>query len=590
MIRVDLSWIACCVVFCAASVWGDERYSFALKDSDGRFVALEEFEDSDVVVVAFLGVDCPLVKLYASRLNEIHRQFVDQSVSMVAINSNQQDSLAEIQHFVRSFELAFPVLKDVGNEVADRFDAERTPEVFVLNKQRDLVYRGVIDDQYGYGVQRTKADRHFLVDAINVALQAKRPETAQTQPVGCIIGRRRPTTEHSAVTYTNQISRILQNHCVSCHRAGEIAPFALDEYEEVAGWAGMIEEVVREQRMPPWHADPDVGEFSNDARVADEDKQLIYDWVAAGAPEGDPLQLPAPREYPEGWQIGKPDVVIEMSDEPFMVKSRGAVPYQYFAVDPGFTEDKWVWAAECRPGNRAVVHHIIVGVAGEGEFGRGGGVHGDLQSEWIAATAPGARPMVLPDGYAKLLPANTKLIFQMHYTPNGTQQTDLSKIGLIFIDSAEVTHRVATLMAFEDDFAIPPGAPNHPVSASLRISQPVELLALFPHMHYRGKSFRYELRLPNGAQETLLSVPNYDFNWQNSYLLAKSRMLPAGSRIRCEARFDNSDRNLANPDPTRTVHWGDQTWEEMMIGYFDVAIPIERPANSASPAGHQTGG
>jgi hypothetical protein len=261
-----------------------------------------------------------------------------------------------------------------------------------------------------------------------------------------------------------------------------------------------------------------------------------------------------------------------MSDEPFAVPATGTVPYQYFVVEPGFAEDKWIKAAECRPGNRAVVHHIIVGVKGEGEFG-GRGVHDDVQSEWISATAPGAPPTVLPDGYAKFVPAGSKLIFQMHYTPNGTAQTDLSEIGLIFADPDAVTRRVLTLMAYYDNFRIPAGAANHRVVARYRFDRPVELLSLFPHMHYRGKSFQYEFRFPDGTKQTVLKVPNYDFNWQNIYELTQPRQLPAETRLKCTAHFDNSAANLANPDPTKMVTWGDQTWEEMMIGYFNVAVP-----------------
>ncbi len=334
----------------------------------------------------------------------------------------------------------------------------------------------------------------------------------------------------------------------------------------------MIEEVVRDQRMPPWHADAQPGQFKNDARLTDDEKELVYQWVAHGAPHGEKSQLPPAAEFAERWQIGKPDLILRMDDTPYEVPATGTVPYKYFVMNSGFTEDKWVKAAECRPGNRAVVHHIIVGVAGEGEFGEG--VHADLESEWIAATAPGSPPLSLPPGYAKLIPAGSKLVFQMHYTPNGVAQSDLSEIGLIFADRKDVTHRVLTQMAYNDDFEIPAGAENHRVVSRTRIDRPVVLLAMFPHMHYRGKSFEYVFKLPEGADEKLLSVPRYDFNWQNIYELAQPRVLPAGTLLTCTAYFDNSKRNLANPDPTQDVEWGDQTWEEMMIGYYDVAIPV----------------
>ncbi len=549
--------------------------AFELVDSHQQSWSLADRSESKLVVVAFLGTECPLVKLYAERLNQMSRDLASQSVTFVGINSNQQDSIAEIQHFVRSFDLAFPILKDPGSRVADAFGATRTPEVFVLDQNRQIVYRGAIDDQNTYGIQQTKAKHHYLRDAINSLLDGKEIETASTEAVGCIIGRRREVDESSSVTYSNQVSRLLQRKCVHCHRSGDIAPFALTRYSEVAGWAGMIEEVIREQRMPPWHAEAAAGHFKNDVRLTDVEKDLIYQWVKAGAPEGDPQQLPAPREFEQGWQIGKPDMVIPMRQKPFRVKATGAIDYQYFQVDPGFQTDMWVKAAECRPGNRSVVHHIIVGILERGQFGDSRGVLGDLESEWIAATAPGAPPAVFPDGYARLIPAGSQLVFQLHYTPNGQATTDLSEIGLIFANAADVRKRVITQKAINTKIEIPPGDPDYRAKAFVRFDRDVELLSMFPHMHYRGKSFSYELKKPGGRYEELLNVPAYDFNWQNSYELAQSLLIEEGTRLRCIAHFDNSANNLANPDPTVTVRWGDQTWEEMMIGYFDVAVPVE---------------
>jgi hypothetical protein len=265
-----------------------------------------------------------------------------------------------------------------------------------------------------------------------------------------------------------------------------------------------------------------------------------------------------------------------MTEKPFDVPAKGAVRYQYFLADPGFTEDTWIKSAECRPGNRAVVHHIIVGIIPKGAslMGRGGG-GGDLSSGWLAATAPGGRPMVLREGMAKLVPAGSKLVFQMHYTPNGTPQQDRSCVGLIFANAEDVRKQVGTDKAGERNFSIPPGAANHKVEATRTMNKDTLVLALMPHMHLRGKAFRYTAIFPDGKEEILLDVPHYDFNWQNSYEFVEPKLMPKGSRIRCEAWFDNSEENLANPDPTATVRWGDQTWEEMMIGYF-TATPAEQ--------------
>jgi mono/diheme cytochrome c family protein len=513
-------------------------------------------------------------------LQELAAKYESAGVGFVAIDSNQQDSLTELAAFARKHKLEIPVLKDPGNQVADAFGAERTPEVFVLDQERRIVYHGRIDDQFTYGKQRPKADRAYLTDALDQLLAGQKIETPHAETVGCHIGRVLTPKTDSDVTYSKQIARIFQKHCVECHRPGEIGPFTLGSYEEVVGWAEMIDEVVQEQRMPPWHANPAHGKFANDARLSDEEKDQIKRWVAAGAPEGDKQDLPPPREFTVGWRIGEPDAVVYMSETPYNVPATGEVRYQYFTVDPGFKEDKWVQFAECRPGNRAVVHHIIVAVIPPRGEGRITGE--DLSSNWLSATAPGARPLILPDGLAKLVPAGSKLVFQMHYTPNGTAQQDRSCVGFKFADAKSVKKVVGTDKAANPRFRIPPGESNHKVEAYHQFDRDMQMLAMFPHMHLRGKAFRYTAIYPDGQREILLDVPHYDFGWQNSYEFIEPKRMPKGTRLFCEAWFDNSEENLANPDPTANVTWGDQTWEEMMIGYFD-ATPADQEI-SRSPA------
>ena len=559
-------------IFVQSVFASSDPIDFQLKTVVGKQVQLQkDYGDSRAIVVAFIGTECPLVKLYASRLNELAQTYDSKSVAFIGINSNRHDTIEEVATFAKRHNVDFDVLKDPGNKIADLFGAERTPEVFVLNNKFEIVYQGVIDDQYTYGVQQAKAKNHYLRDALDAIVKNETIAIAKTEAVGCIIGRQLTSSPTSDITFHNQISRIFQNKCVRCHRSGELAPFALEDHDEVAGWAGMIEEVVREKRMPPWHADAEPGHFKNDARLTEDEKNLIFKWVEAGAPAGDIADAPAKIKFADGWQIGVPDQIIKMRNRPFRVPATGTVEYKYFRVDPKFTEDKWIKAAECRPGNRGVVHHIIVGVQGKGEFGDN---HGEeaLESEWIAATAPGAPPMVLPDGYAKFVPAGSKLIFQMHYTPNGTKQSDLSEIGLVFAKPDEVKKRVMTLMSFNSRLKIPPGDDDYRITSRYTLGEDVQLMSMFPHMHYRGKSFRFDFKLPGQGYEIFLDVPNYDFNWQNAYELGHYVNLPKGTKLRCIAKFDNSDDNLANPDPTRTVRWGDQTWEEMMIGYFDVAV------------------
>jgi mono/diheme cytochrome c family protein/peroxiredoxin len=529
------------------------------------------------VVLAFLGVECPVAKAYAPRLAQMAAEYEQRGVAFIGLDSNRQDSLAEMAAFARDYQIGFPFLKDAGNQIADRVGAARTPHVFVLDAERKVRYAGRIDDQFQPGIQAARATRHDLKRAIDELLAGDGVSQPQTEAVGCWIGRVRAAQEQAGVTYAGQIARIFNQRCVECHRPGQIAPFALTSYDEVVGWADMIAEVVRQERMPPWHADPRHGQFSNDARLSEEEKEQIDAWVAAGAPRGDLSELPPPRVFSAGWQMGRePDLVVYMSDKPYHVPAEGTVAYQYFAVDPGFQEDKWVKVAECMPDNRGVVHHIIVFVnppKSEAKDARG--------FEFLVGYAPGTRPFTLPEGMAKRIPAGSKLIFQMHYTPNGTKQQDRSSVGLCFVeDPSTIKQRVVTGNASNASFVIPAHADNHEVLSERRFLKDTTLLSLFPHMHLRGKSFRYELVYPDGRSEILLDVPRYDFNWQNHFIFSQPKLVPAGSALKCTAHFDNSSDNLANPDPTKEVRWGDQTWEEMMIGWYDMAIPVGEDAST----------
>ncbi|MEX2357046.1 MAG: redoxin domain-containing protein, partial [Pirellulaceae bacterium] len=528
------------------------------------------------------GVECPLAKLYSQRLEQLHGEYAEQGVAILGVNSNQQDSLSKMAGYVRRHSLTFPLLKDPANRVADQVGARRTPEVIVLDAERKIRYRGRIDDQYQIGVVRDNPTQTEMRAALDQLLAGKEVTVAETQPIGCLIGRILPSDESSEVTYSNQIARIFQNRCVECHRTGEIGPFALQSYDDAVGWAEMIAEVVEDRRMPPWHADPKYGHFRNSGHLSDEERSLIYRWVEAGAPEGNAADLPEPRTYVTGWNLPrKPDAVFNVTPKPHAVQAEGEVKYQYFAVDPGFTEDKWITAAQLIPGNRQVVHHILAFALPPGERSESlGGARG-----FLVGYVPGMIPEPLPAGMAKKIKAGSRLIFQMHYTPIGSPQEDQSKLGLIFADPAEITHEVTTTSAIQQRLAIPPGADNHRVEAKSKPSPSDEtlLLSLMPHMHLRGKSFRYTAKYPDGNEEILVDIPAYDFNWQTGYRLVEPKPMPAGTVLHCVAHFDNSDRNPHNPDPTQLVRWGDQTWDEMMIGYFDIAQP-RPPVEEADPA------
>jgi len=321
--------------------------------------------------------------------------------------------------------------------------------------------------------------------------------------------------------------------------------------------------------MPPWHADPAVGHFSNARHMPQQDIDLLREWVRGGMPKGDEKELPAPIQYASGWRLPRePDVVLEMSRQPFEVPASGTVEYQYFVVDPGFTEDTWISAAQVIPGNRSVVHHAIVFIRPpDGSRFRGVG--------WLSGYVPGQRLTTAPAGFARKVPAGSKLVFQMHYTPTGSPQSDLSRIGLVKADPESVTHEVLNVIGIDQEFEIPPGAAAFPVSGKVGwFPRDGLLMGCMPHMHLRGRSFEMALKLKDSREVPMLNVPQYDFNWQHFYMLEQPLDLSHVDSMTFTATFDNSDDNPFNPNPEEWVGWGDQTWEEMAVVFLEVAEPL----------------
>jgi hypothetical protein len=383
-------------------------------------------------------------------------------------------------------------------------------------------------------------------------------------------------SDKATVTYSKDVASILNKNCVACHRPGEVAPMSLMSYKEVRPWAKAIREQVVKRVMPPWFADPKYGEFSNDCRLSDNDIATIQTWVEAGAVEGDRKDLPPAPTFAEGWTIGKPDVVLAMT-KAFDIPAEGSIPYQNFVVPTNFTEDRYVQFAEIRQGDRNHVHHIIINVRYP-ESRQSRGPRPSSQDERpdrrddsdgrLVGWAPGEAPLILRPGHAKLIKKGSDLIFQVHYTTNGERGRDISNVGLIF-SKVPVEKRVVTAGASARDLNIPPGDPNYESSGSFVFKEDSHIESLHPHMHFRGKDFQYKLVYPDGTSKVLLFVPRYDFGWQLTYFFKQPVAAPKGSRLECVAHHDNSERNKYNPDPTKFVTWGPQTWEEMMIGYFD---------------------
>jgi len=543
-------------------------------DFQGKDWAWSELAGEKGTVVVFLGTQCPLAKLYTPRIEELSTKYAKSGMRFVAVDPNVQDSLAEMGAHARKHQLTIPFIKDPDQSLADLLGATRTPEVCVLDTNAQLRYRGRIDDQFGIGYAKEKGTASELIDAIEAILSGREVPTALTAAPGCLIGRVHHKKSDAAagvpITYAEHVAPVLQAHCVSCHREGDIGPMDLSTYEDAAAWADMIVEVTQNRTMPPWHATQDHAKFANDRMLSEKELSILEQWATGGTESGDLQKVAKPIAATSGWLLSKePDLVIPMSEEAYRVPKEGTINYQYFRADVGNDKDLWVRGLEILPGARDVVHHVLVFVAPKGARKRDlGGAR-----TFFAGYVPGTRAELMPSGYAKRIPANSELVFQVHYTPNGTATEDLSKLGLLFTDEQSVTHEVITTSAVNLRFSIPPGAANHAVTATLPEKLPeCELLSFSPHMHVRGKSFKYTIVYPGKRREVVLDIPHYDFNWQTEYRLASPIQVPAGTRMRCDATFDNSDGNLNNPNSKAWVSWGDQTYEEMMIGYFHYAV------------------
>jgi hypothetical protein len=407
--------------------------------------------------------------------------------------------------------------------------------------------------------------------------------------------------QDSAPTFYKDVLPVLQQHCQACHRPGEPGPMPLLDYAGTKPWARAIAQAVTSRQMPPWYADSSVGHFANDRSLSAAEIQTIVAWVNAGSPAGDSKDAPKPVRWVDGWSIGKPEVVFEMPSS-FDVPAAGVLPYEYVIVPTRFQYDTWVRLAEVRAGDRAHTHHIVVSVREPGSNWLAGepiGIPfalspreiGGIPGEFLAGYGPGAMPELLAPGQAKLIKAGSDLVFQLHYTTNGQPGCDRSRIGLIFSHEPP-RQRVLMLAAANTHFVIPPGDPDYQVDARITLHAKATLVSLLPHMHLRGKSFEFRATFPDGHSEMVLRVPHYSYNWQLSYYLANPVPLPPGTTIECTAHFDNSANNPLNPDPTKSVRFGPQSWDEMMIGYFEVATDPGNDMralllpNQVNPAAH----
>jgi peroxiredoxin len=545
--------------------------NFRLTDHQGGSHELYYYSDAKAIVFMVQGNSCPIVRNAMPRFKELRDQYATQGVQFFMLNSNLQDNRQSVSQEAEEFGFDIPILIDETQIIGESLGLVRTGEVFVVDpKTWSVSYRGAVDDRLTYENQKAEAKEHYLRDALDNMLAGEQVAVASTDALGCLINfpEQNQHAQHAQISYSETIAPMLQDNCVSCHRPGGIGPWAMTDYNMVRGFSLMIREVVRTQRMPPWHADPAVGHFSNDRSLSPEQTQTLVHWIEAGAPRGegsDPLA-----EFEHDWpawggekELGAPDYVINIPASE--IPATGVVDYKYFFVDNPIEEDVWVKAAEILPGDRTVLHHVITS---HGELETEGDRKGRLKRSGQAGLrgyVPGMVSQTFPENTGVFLAADATIEFQMHYTTSGKATVDESKIGLWVYDE-EPKHPVFTFILANGKIKIPANAKNHREMAEREMTKDAVIYSLLPHAHFRGKAMQFSVIYPDGTEELLLNVPNYDFNWQTTYELDEPKYIPAGTKIVHTTWWDNSAQNPANPDPSIEVTWGEQSFEEMLFG------------------------
>ncbi|MBK8035521.1 MAG: EF-hand domain-containing protein [Verrucomicrobiaceae bacterium] len=535
--------------------------------------ATHQLSDFQSAVIAMTSATCPVSKKYLHSLAKLEKDLREQNIALLLVNPFASETADEIKAQLTEAKITATYCHDQEKAFASALDAQTTTEVFLLDSKRTLIYRGALDDRYGIDYSHDAPRSTYLRDAIAAMLAGRQPIIAATAAPGCELDLPSKNLTQTSITYHRDVARILQQNCVTCHRENGIAPFALDDLAEVTDRAKVIKRVITEGTMPPWFAAP-VAEgkdnpWANDCSLSTRDKTDLITWLeSANRPLGDPADAPAPLVFEDEWTIGKPDLIVQLP-RPVSIKADGYMPYQFLTAQTTLTEDKWVSGYEIVPTDRTVVHHVIVNVHTKGgkvrdrDEGSGG---------YWAAYVPGNASQVYPAGFARKLPAGSTVSFQIHYTPSGKATQDQLRMGLVFAKEPP-RYIVETIGVPKRKLSIPPGEANHLETHLQTVPSDLNVMAYMAHMHVRGKTFKYELITADGT-ETLLDIPRYDFNWQLRYDLAQPKVLPRGSQLKISAHFDNSPANQANPDPTQTVKWGSQTYDEMMIGYLETFRPV----------------
>ena len=550
---------------------GDKVADLRFKDIRGLERSLADLGPKQAYVFVFVTTQCPLVKRSLPKLVDLDQRFGPRDVQLVAVNVGPEDTIGDMAAQAIEFEAAFPFVKDADLSCGKTLGVERTPEVAVLNAERRLVYRGRIDDQLRLGGARPEPTRKDLEEALNDVLEGRTVSVAETPVDGCLITAPEPlSAEEPAPTFHKDVAPILNRRCVSCHRDGTAAPFPLTAYANAAAHAEMIAEVVVDRRMPPWFANPKYGEFQNDPSLSPEELDTLVRWVKSPRLEGDPQDAPPLPEFPKSkWRIGEPDLVVSTIQN-HTIPATGFIPYKNVLLPYIFLNDTWLEAVEILPDNPAVVHHCNMAYV----TARGAG-----NDTFITGHVPGGLPLDLDGfdiGVAYKIPRGSTLGLQIHYVTTGKEERCRISVGFRY-PRRNVEKQLKHFVLDPQDFRIEPGNGAYPVRSGRTLNEDATMLGLFTHMHLRGKDMTFFAQPPGQPRETLLQIPNYNFDWQLGYRIEPGRKrLPKGTRIEAVAHFDNSAFNPYNPDPKKTVLYGPQTVDEMFNGYGFYVADEER--------------
>jgi len=551
---------------------------FTFTDTRWHTRNLDDFGTRAAYVIVFTTLDCPVAKRTLPALARIEPAWRARGVQFLAVDVGVDDPLIEVAARAVDQGLEFPVARDFAGDVVRALTPARTPEVVVIDRDRKLRYRGRVDASERLGGPTDAPARRDLESALEDVLAGREVAVPTTPVEGCrLTSPARAEPPRRVPDWAEVVAPIVHARCGECHVEGGASPFEIVTYEGARRHAAMIAEVVEQRRMPPWFASASHGEFENARKLSDAERRALITWAENGAPSGD-LSLapppPPPIASPGAWRIGTPDLVL--STGPIELPATGTVPYRYVVLPHLFADETWIESIEIRPSNRTALHHANLGWY---RFG------GDVQAQnFLTGQVPGGDPMVLGDGVAVRVPAGSVIGLQIHHVTTGVPTSDTIEVGLRF-PRRPVQQRLRLHEISNGRFAIPPYAPAHEVRASRTFEAASVGVGMFVHMHLRGRDMRFEARAPDGTSETLLLVPNYDFDWQMAYRWKKgARVFEAGTVVECVAHFDNSAFNPWNPEPSKTVRFGQETTDEMMYGFLFYVERDERLALDVDPA------